>query len=66
MKINHFSRDAIVFPDRMAPSQHEIFVVDSATDLICFRDNGRVSNIGYAWSADSASASESCWSMSRE
>ncbi|MEU0354962.1 hypothetical protein [Streptomyces cyaneofuscatus] len=47
-KINHFSREAIVFPDRIAPSQHEIFVVDSATDLICFRDNGRVSNIGYA------------------
>ncbi|MDX3183499.1 hypothetical protein PV334_19835 [Streptomyces sp. ME02-7008A-1] len=60
MKINHFSSEAIVFPDRIAPSQHETFVVESATDRICFRDNGRVPNIGYARSADSASASPSC------
>src|ERR1043165_7118835 len=43
-KISHFSRDAIVFPDRIAPSQQEIFVVDSATDLICLRESGNESS----------------------
>src|SRR5690606_40490649 len=62
MKISHFSREAIVFPERIAPSQHEILDVDSATDRICLRDNGSDSSTAQSSASSTGGVS---WSSSR-